>query len=96
MMTAYILWYSSNSHKKDRFFVGVEKTPCKVHGFHNRPSWTYEKSGATILDASEGPTAKAFAEECGYKELKLEPIDETPSKESTPTEVKAPSDPVAA
>lgn len=78
--TSYILWYHSNSHQKDRFFVGLTKKQCLVHGFHPMPAWSYEKAAATVLDGLDAPNAKQFAEACGYKELILEPIDEQPSQ----------------
>jgi hypothetical protein len=74
---SWILWYSSTSHKKDRYFVGFQKVPCLTHGFHMKAAWTYEKDGATVLDGPEGPAAKEMCEHGGYKELKLEPIDES-------------------
>jgi len=80
---SYILWYSSASHGKDRFFVGSEqiKVPCAEHGFHEvpKPTWTYAKEEATILTGDqEAQQAFMFATASGYKGLKLEPIDETP------------------
>ncbi len=81
-MTSYILYYNSQSHKKTRYFVGSETVniPCQFHPKGHdvqKPSWTYDKEGATIFDSKgEGEKAKQYAEHCGYKDLVLEPIDE--------------------
>lgn len=98
---SYILWYNSKSHgaKADppqpfltRYFVGFEQTPCLVHGYHLKPSWSYDKGGATVLDGPEGPQTKEMAEICGYTDLVLEPIDEQPSQ-AKPDVQKAPAGP---
>lgn len=83
---SFILWYNSKSHSKTRYFVGLTQKPCQVHGSHPAPAWTYDKEGATILDgAAEAQKAKFFAARCGYRDLVLEPIDETPAKAKSDT-----------
>lgn len=88
-MTSYILHYNSVSHGakatppepfKTRYFVGVEKISCATHGYHDKPSWDYEKDSATILDGDEGKNTKIWCEQCGYKDLHLSPLDEDAPK----------------
>ena len=95
---SYILWYRSKSHGAkvtppqpfiERYFVGVNQIPCATHGFHLKPSWTYEKEAATVLDGDQGLLTKDMVTGCGYTEVVLEPIDEVPSLQ-TPVTTSAP------
>jgi hypothetical protein len=90
MATSYILWYSSATHKKDRFFVGSETVKvncgsptCQGHAVE-KPSWTYAKDEATIFDGDDAYQqvlkAKFYCMSCGYKDLQIEPIDEPGQK----------------
>lgn len=80
-MTDYILHYESASHKKHRYFVGSIQKPCVVHGYHLYPSWDYEKENATVLEGEkQAKDAKLFAEQCGYTDLILTPLDEDAPK----------------
>ena len=79
-MTSYFLWYHSKSHKRDRFFVGSQTLvfPGKPH--IQKPTWDYDKTNATIFDTYEDAMkAKLFAMSSGYRNLIIEPIDETPA-----------------
>lgn len=92
---SWILWYHSESHKKDRYFVGLTQVPCEKHGHHLYPAWSYEKDGATIMDGDLGQKTKAMCEAFGYKNLKLEPIDESKNPGmQKPEVVKSPQTPV--
>lgn len=92
-MTSYILHYNSKSHGAKavppvpfitRYFVGSIQVPCIVHGYHDKPSWDYEKENSTILDGKEqAQGAKAFATACGYTDLQLSPLDEDAPKIKT-------------
>lgn len=77
--TSYVLWYHSNSHKKDRWFTGAETILVMNIFPAPKPTWTYNKDEAFIFDSmQEAEKAKAFCEACQYKELKIEPIDGKP------------------
>lgn len=89
-MTSYFIWYNSSSHKITRYFVGGEEIPIStqtptgiVTKIFLKPTWTDEKDSATIFDDNENGAAyaqalktKAWCEQCGYKGLVIEPIDE--------------------
>jgi hypothetical protein len=101
-MTAFVMHYDSISHGSKqnppvpfmtRYFVGIGHEPCELHGYHVKPTWTYEKDEANILeDEAEASKAKEFAEGCGYTGLVLTPIDEEkPKLPSTGTIKPAPT-----
>ena len=77
--SSYVLWYHSNSHKKDRWFTGVEKILILGIIPAPKPTWTYNKDEAFIFDSLlSAQEAKSFCEHCKYTDLKIEPIDGTP------------------
>jgi hypothetical protein len=75
---SYLVWYHSNSHKKDRFFTGVEKMATPI-GVFDKPAWSYSKDESQIFDSlAEAQSAKAYCEKCQYTNIQIEPIDNTP------------------
>lgn len=91
MSTSYYIWYTSSSHKKDRFFVGMTTVKCEsptCPGQHPKPSWAEVKDEATIFDDyTQAVKAKLMCMAFGYKGLQIEPIDENPKTVETPDEL---------